>query len=69
MVAQLTEAINSQINSKAKSEALQDALPEDLRNEIDSDVEIESTEDVEKLQNRMSSAIGLMERILGEAVS
>ena len=29
---------------------------------------IEENESVEQLQNRMTSAIGLMERILGEAV-
>ena len=68
MVAQLTKAINTQINTQAKNEKLQDALPEEILDEIESDYEIESNEDVEQLQVKMSSAIGLMQRILGEAV-
>lgn len=70
MIAQLTSSINSQINKKASSSVLQDALPADLLNEIESESSaIDPTEDVEQLQSRMTTAISLMERILGEAVN
>jgi len=69
MVAQLTEAINSQINKKAKAEVMQDNLPDDILKEINSGVDINPSDDVEQLQDNMTSAIGLMERVLGEAVS
>ena len=69
MVAQLTEAINSQINKKAKAEVMQDNLPDDILKEINSGVDINPSDDVEQLQDNMTTAIGLMERVLGEAVS
>ena len=49
---------------------LVEALPEDLVNDIAAEnIELsnEAGDNVEVLENKMTSAIGLMERILGEA--
>ena len=70
IVARLTETISKQINEKMNNSILVEALPEDLVNDIAAEnIELsnEAGDNVEVLENKMTSAIGLMERILGEA--
>lgn len=55
------------LNDKVNGYQLQDALPEEVLEEIETDLNPfreAPTEKVDELENRMTSAVGLMEKVL-----
>ena len=70
IVARLTETLSKQINEKMSNSVLVETLPQDLVDDIAAEnikLGTKAEDNVEVLENKMTSAIGLMERILGEA--
>ena len=70
MLSKLTTQINAQIKKTADTE--RDRLPGDLIESLENEsmpFELEETDEIEQLENRMTQTLSRIERILGEAFS
>ena len=71
MVQHLTESVKDQLSKKLNSSIVCEELPVDVIEELENELqplEVEQSDDIQKLEKRVEIATGALEKVMSEAL-